>query len=62
MHLKEFSQQNPKKLRLIVVDNTGFHSTKNIDIPENIKLMNIPLYTPEFNPYEKVWKYFKSFF
>jgi len=22
-----------------IIDNTGFHSTKNIDIPENIKLV-----------------------
>ena len=62
MYLKEFSKQNPRELKLVVIDNAGFHSTKNIDIPENIKLINIPPYTPELNPCERVWGYFKSFF
>ncbi|PCH70461.1 MAG: hypothetical protein COC06_04915 [Bacteroidales bacterium] len=50
------SNQIITELSLFVIDNTGFHSTKNIDIPENIKLVNIPPYnTPEFNPGERVW-------
>ena len=46
----------------MIIDNAGFHSTKNITIPENIKLIRIPPYTPELNPCEKVWQYLKERF
>jgi transposase len=32
---------------------------KNYQIPENIKLLRIPPYTPELNPSEKIWAYIK---
>ena len=44
----------------MVIDNARFHSTKNIKIPDNIHLLNIPPYTPELNPCEQVWKYIKD--
>ncbi len=46
----------------MIIDNAGFHSTKNIEIPDNIKLIRIPPYTPELNPCEKVWQYLKERF
>lgn len=46
----------------MVIDNAGFHSTKNINIPDNIRLIRIPPYTPELNPCEKVWQYLKERF
>ena len=58
--LKDFSQQNPKELKLIVIDNAGFHACQNIEIPENIKLIRIPPYSPELNPAEKVWQWMKD--
>ncbi|MCP4029861.1 MAG: IS630 family transposase, partial [Herbaspirillum sp.] len=59
-YLQDFSQQNPKELKLLIVDNAGFHSTKNITIPENIILINIPPYSPELNPAEKIWHFMKQ--
>ncbi len=44
----------------MVIDNAGFHSTKNINISNNIKLIRIPSYNPELNPCEKVWQYLKN--
>ncbi|SHJ77135.1 DDE superfamily endonuclease [Arenibacter nanhaiticus] len=61
-NLKEFSLYKPEELKIVVIDNTGFHSTKNIDIPDNIKLIRIPPYTPELNLCEKVWHYLKERF
>jgi transposase len=61
-YLHEFSKQKPKELKVIIIDNAGFHSTKNITIPENIRLINIPPYSPELNPAEKVWQYLKTNF
>ena len=35
---------------------------KNYDIPENIKLIRIPPYSPELNASEKIWAYIKQFY
>lgn len=58
--LRAFSKEKPKELKLLIIDNAGFHACKNIEIPENIILIRIPPYTPELNPAEKVWQWMKS--
>ena len=58
--LWDFSKQNPKELKLLIIDNAGFHACQNIEIPENIILIRIPPYTPELNPAEKVWQWMKD--
>jgi len=35
-------------------------STKNIELPENIILIPLPPYSPELNPAEKMWQWFKD--
>lgn len=59
-YLKALSQYKPEQYKILVIDNAGFHSTKNIEIPENIFLLRIPPYSPELNPCEQVWQYIKS--
>ena len=61
-YLLEFSHHRPKELKIVIIDNAGFHSLKNYNIPENIKLIRIPPYTPELNPSEKIWAYIKQFY
>lgn len=58
--LKDFSQQNPKELKIVIIDNAGFHACQNITIPENIRLIRIPPYSPELNPAEKIWQWMKD--
>jgi transposase len=59
-YLEDFSKHNPSELKIIVIDNAAFHSTKDIILPENIVLMPIPPYCPELNPAEKVWQWMKD--
>jgi len=61
-YLVEFSKHKPKELKIVIIDNAGFHSLKKFDIPDNIKLIRIPPYTPELNPSEKIWHYIKQSF
>ena len=61
-YLAEFSKQNPRDYKIIVIDNAGFHACQNIEIPDNIYLLRIPPYTPELNPCEQVWQYIKQRF
>jgi transposase len=59
-YLEDFSKHKPGELKIIVIDNAAFHSTKDIVLPENIVLMPIPPYCPELNPAEKVWQWMKD--
>lgn len=61
-YLVEFSKHKPKELKIVIIDNAGFHSLKKFDIPDNIKLIRIPPYTPELNPSEKIWQYIKQYY
>lgn len=59
-YLEDFSKHNPKELKIIVIDNASFHSTKDIKLPQNIIVLPIPPYCPELNPAEKVWQWMKN--
>jgi len=61
-YLKAFSEERPRELKIVIIDNAGFHSTKNIEVPEDIILINLPPYCPELNPSEKIWHYLKQKF
>jgi transposase len=61
-YLKELSRHKPNQYKIVVIDNARFHSTQNITVPDNIKLVNIPPYRPELNPCEQVWRYIKDRF
>lgn len=61
-YLYHFSKYKPKEFKIVIIDNAGFHSTKNITVPENIYLLRIPPYNPELNPCEQVWQYIKNRF
>lgn len=61
-YLMAFSKYKPMELKIILIDNAGFHSLKKYDIPENIILIRLPPYTPELNPSEKIWHYIKQYY
>lgn len=61
-YLQELSKYKPKEYKIVVIDNAGFHSSKNIEVPENICLLRIPPYNPELNPCEQIWQYIKNRF
>ena len=58
-HLKDFSSHKRDEFKIVIIDNAGFHATKNIKIPENIFLLRIPPYSPELNLCEQIWEYIK---
>ena len=60
LYILEFSKYNPEELKIIIIDNAGFHSLSKYEIPENIKFIRIPPYSPELNPSEKIWAYIKQ--
>ena len=59
-YIKQLSEHRPSELMIVVIDNAGFHSLKNYEIPNNIRFVRIPPYSPELNPSEKMWAYIKQ--
>lgn len=61
-YILEFSKYKPDELKIIIIDNAGFHSLSKYTIPENIRFIRIPPYSPELNHSEKIWAYIKSYY
>lgn len=45
---------------LLVLDQAGWHLSKDLQVPANITLLHLPPYSPELNPVERLWAYLKS--
>lgn len=45
---------------VLVLDGAGWHVSKALRVPENIKLLKLPPYSPELNPTELVWLWLKQ--
>lgn len=58
--IKEFSEYLNGKSVIMVMDCAGWHKSKNLEVPENIKIVYLPPYSPELNPVERFWQYIKS--
>ena len=54
--MAELSKKYPDDIILLVCDGAGWHKSKTLICPENIKLLSIPPYTPEMNPIEQIWR------
>jgi transposase len=58
--LELFAAAYPLDLHILQLDNGGFHSSLNLNIPENVILLFQPAYSPEVNPIERLWGYIKE--
>lgn len=45
----------PDRVILLVLDNAGWHSQPGLTVPEGIRLLYLPPYTPELQPAETLW-------
>jgi hypothetical protein len=41
---------------IMQADNAGWHKSKGLKIPENIKILYQPAYSPQINPVEHIWE------
>lgn len=58
--LDTFSRRFSESLCVLVLDNGRFHKAKKLSIPENIRLIFLPPYSPELNPIERFWQDLKD--
>ena len=50
----------PKVQVVLVLDQAGWHLSKDLQVPQNITLRHLPPYSPELNPVERLWAFLKS--
>ncbi|OGI16812.1 MAG: hypothetical protein A2287_02210 [Candidatus Melainabacteria bacterium RIFOXYA12_FULL_32_12] len=65
MFIQELSENYSDYDNILILDNASFHvaqGTPDFPVPENIRLLYLPTYSPDFNPIERLWKYFKDEF
>lgn len=53
--LRKVSRAHPNEFIIMVVDGASSHKAKGLIVPENIRLLGLPAYSPELNPQEHVW-------
>ena len=58
--LDAFSEAFSDSLNVLVLENGRFHLSEVLEVPENVVLLFLPPYSPELNPIERVWQYFKQ--
>jgi len=59
-YLKGLSEAFPDSLNLLLVDNGRHHTAKALEVPENVRLVFLPPYSPELNPIERFWQAMKD--
>jgi len=45
----------PQRRIVLVLDNAGWHTEQNLTVPDGIRLVYLPSYTPELQPAETLW-------
>ncbi|HYX49043.1 MAG TPA: IS630 family transposase [Ktedonobacteraceae bacterium] len=55
LFLQHVSQTFSDYFLVMQVDQAGWHLSKSLVIPENIRLIKQPPYSPELNPVEHIW-------
>ncbi len=58
--LEELSKAYSEYKILLIMDQAGWHKSKELNIPPNIEIEFLPPYSPELNPVERLWKWIKK--
>ena len=53
--LSQVSQAHAQDFIVMVVDGASSHKAKELIVPENVRLIRLPGYSPELNPQEHIW-------
>jgi transposase len=53
--LARVSEAHKDRYIVMVVDGASSHRSKDVVVPENIRLLPLPPYSPELNPCENIW-------
>jgi transposase len=45
---------------VVILDGAAWHRSQGLVVPDNITLLELPPYSPELNPVERIWHYLRS--
>jgi transposase len=62
LFLQELSERYPEDEIVLVLDGAGWHRSRGLVVPSNIRLVCLPPYSPQLNPVEQLWKGLRSRF
>ena len=65
LFIDEVAKRYPDENIIMIIDGAGWHRSKALVLPDNLKLHLLPPYSPELNPQEHIWdelreKYFHN--
>jgi transposase len=61
--LEYFAQQlEPGVHAALILDQAGWHVSRQLVVPDTITLVPLPAYSPALNPVERVWLYLRERF
>jgi len=50
----EVATRHPRNRVIMILDGAGWHRSTELKIPDNIRLVHLPPYSPELNPVEHI--------
>ena len=56
LFLAHLAREFAMSFLILVVDRAGWHTTPRLRVPENIRLLPQPAWSPELNPTEHLWE------
>jgi transposase len=61
LHLDEISRTAARGAHaVLLLDRAGWHTTTNLNVPQNMTFIFLPSRAPELNPVENVWQFLRS--
>jgi len=45
---------------VVLLDRAGWHTTAELDVPDNMTLIFLPSRAPELHPTENIWQYLRQ--
>ena len=61
MYLQDLARQDPQAVHVLIRDQAGFHLRDGDSrLPENVRIVDLPPYSPELNPCEQLWDLIKD--
>ncbi len=54
------AERKPDEHFVLIMDQAGWHKSKQLQMPDGITALLLPPYSPELNPTENLWHYLRS--
>jgi len=58
--LAQTAQEFSGEYCLMLLDGAGWHRATALQVPETLRLLRLPPYSPELNPVEHLWEYLRE--